>query len=149
MIRLTVKKPEDQELLPHYASPLSAAADLKSAVDITIEPMMQVKVPTGVFIDQIDTTKVPDGMIAALQIRARSGLALKHGITLTNGVGTIDGDYTHEICVLMWNTSAKSPLVIKRGDRIAQICGELLPRLDLDISSQQRMGGFGSTGFGA
>ncbi|MCY4380967.1 MAG: dUTP diphosphatase [Proteobacteria bacterium] len=145
MIRFKVGHPDDQCLLPVYATPLSAAADLKSSSNYILAPGAQEKVATGVYIAAVDTTSIPDNMIGSLEIRARSGLAYKHGITLTNGVGTIDSDYRDEICVLLWNTSTK-PFTIHRGDRIAQMCLQLMPRLDLTVVKQERLGGFGSTG---
>lgn len=130
---------------PQYATTLSAAADVCSAVDIVVASQARVKVPTGLWIAAVDQTNVPAYMIPALQIRARSGLAYKHGIMLTNGVGTIDADYKDEICVLLYNSSMQ-PFTIKKGDRIAQVCAELIPRLNLPVSTQLRQGGFGSTG---
>lgn len=145
MVRFRVASPSNKELIPFYATSLSVAADLKSSIDLTLKAYSQAKVPTGLWIASLDESKIPPQQVLELQIRARSGLAYKHGITLTNGVGTIDGDYRDEICVLLWNTSAKD-FPIKRGDRIAQICAQLLPRLDVPISQTKRTGGFGSTG---
>ncbi|MCY4443454.1 MAG: dUTP diphosphatase [Proteobacteria bacterium] len=145
MIRFKVKNVQDNCLLPYYATSLSVAADLKSAIDYLLTAGSQARIPTGLWIDHIDTSRLADGMMVELQVRARSGLAYKHGLTLTNGIGTIDADYPGEICVLLWNSSAKD-FEIKRGDRIAQICAHFLPRLDVPILSENRVGGFGSTG---
>ena len=130
--------------LPQYQTVGAAGVDLLAAVesDLTIEPLERVAVPTGIRVE------LPKGY--ELQIRGRSGLAIKHGVTLANGVGTIDSDYTGEICVLLVNLG-KEAFTIKRGDRIAQgilakfstinwiLCDELTDTARGD-------GGFGSTG---
>lgn len=126
----------------------SAGADLRSTTNLTISPGQVGRVSTGVFIDSVDWSKVPDGMIPELQIRARSGLAFKKQITLANGVGTIDADYPDEICVLLMNLGTE-PFVIQCGDRIAQLVANLVCRLPLGFASENnsvRIGGFGSTG---
>lgn len=130
---------------PSYETSHSAGADLKSSETVIIPPNGQVKVATGVWIDSVQWDKVPKGMIPELQIRARSGLAYKHGITLTNAVGTIDADYRHEICVLMWNTRDKE-FEVKQGDRIAQLLLNMTHRIDSIPIGGKRLGGFGSTG---
>ena len=100
--------------LPRYATPLSAGVDLRANLDapITLPPMGRCLVPTGLRI------ALPAGFEA--QVRPRSGLALKHGITLLNTPGTIDADYRGEIGVIMANLSAE-PFTIADGDRIAQL----------------------------
>ena len=100
--------------LPRYATPLSAGVDLRANLDapITLPPMGRCLVPTGLRI------ALPAGYEA--QVRPRSGLALKHGITLLNTPGTIDADYRGEIGVIMANLSAE-PFTIADGDRIAQL----------------------------
>ena len=131
--------------MPSYATAASAAADLRAASELIIAPGERSKVPTGVWIERVDWTKVPDGQIPELQVRARSGLAFKQGIMLTNGVGTIDADYPDEICVLLYN-SGKEPFVIQKGDRIAQVTLNIAARISgLDVGGT-RAGGFGSTG---
>lgn len=145
MISFRVQDSKDECLIPFYATSLSVAADLKSAIDVHVPPYGQVRVPTGLWIDTIDDSRIPDGMVVELQVRARSGLAFRHGITLTNGVGTIDADYPDEICVLLWNTRSQG-FQIHRNDRIAQICAQLIPRLDVVVMEKTREGGFGSTG---
>ena len=128
---------------PKYQTSLSSGADLHATIELVVPARAHVKVPTGVFIESV----LDDGgglTIPELQIRARSSLAYKHGITLSNGVGTIDADYRDEICVLLWNTSAKDYL-IKKGDRIAQLVCVLTHRLTQCEIGGQRVGGFGST----
>ncbi len=100
--------------LPQYATPLSAGLDLRANIDtpITIEPLQRCLVPTGLFM------ALPAGYEA--QVRPRSGLALKKGITVLNSPGTIDADYRGEICVILVNLSSEA-FVIEDGERIAQM----------------------------
>jgi dUTP pyrophosphatase len=142
MIKLKCLSPD---LMPSYATAASAAADLRAASDLVIAPGHHCKMSTGVWIDRVDWTRVPEGLIPELQIRARSGLAYKHGLMLTNGVGTIDADYRDEICVLLFN-SGLEPFIIQKGDRIAQITLNLVHRIDGLNTGGTRVGGFGSTG---
>jgi dUTP pyrophosphatase len=142
MITLKCQTPE---MMPSYATAASAAADLRAASELIIQAGHRAKVPTGVWIDRVDWSQVPEGMIPELQIRARSGLAFKYGIMLTNGIGTVDADYPDEICVLLFN-SGTEPFIIQRGDRVAQITLNLVQRMTDLNSGGQRSGGFGSTG---
>lgn len=142
MIHLRSNHPD---LMPSYASTASAAADLRAASESVIAPGERGRVQTGVWIDRVDWDRVPDGMIPELQVRARSGLAFKHGVMLTNGVGTVDADYPDEIGVLLFN-SGKSPFFIQKGDRIAQITLNLVARIPSLAFGGVRLGGFGSTG---
>lgn len=100
--------------LPEYKTPQSAGMDLRANIDeaVTLEPMSRVLVKTGLFI------ALPEGYEA--QIRPRSGLALKHGITVLNTPGTVDADYRGEIMVLLINLS-NTTFIINPGDRIAQM----------------------------
>ena len=130
--------------LPQYATALSAGLDLRANLeeDITLQPMERRLVPTGLSI------ALPEGYEA--QVRPRSGLALKHGITLLNTPGTIDADYRGEIGVIMVNLS-DTPFNIADGDRIAQLViaryeqaeWEAVEALD---STERGDGGFGHTG---
>ena len=130
--------------LPRYATPLSAGVDLRANLDapITLPPMGRCLVPTGLRI------ALPAGYEA--QVRPRSGLALKHGITLLNTPGTIDADYRGEIGVIMANLSAE-PFIIADGDRIAQLVvarhetAEWEPVETLD-DTERGEGGFGHSG---
>lgn len=105
---------ESHHDLPQYATPLSAGMDLRANLDepLTLQPMERRLVPTGLRI------ALPQGYEA--QVRPRSGLALKHGITLLNTPGTIDADYRGLIGVIMVNLSAE-PFTVNDGDRIAQL----------------------------
>ena len=100
--------------LPRYATPLSAGVDLCANLDapVTLAPLERRLVPTGLYI------ALPAGYEA--QVRPRSGLALKHGITLLNSLGTIDADYRGELGVILANLSDQ-PFTVADGDRIAQL----------------------------
>ncbi len=132
--------------LPAYETPLSAGMDLRAAVDdtapVTLKPGERGLIPTGLAI------ALPAGFEA--QIRPRSGLALKHGVTCLNTPGTIDADYRGEVKVILINLG-QEPFVIKRGERIAQVL--LAPvtqaaweRVDTLEETARGAGGFGSTG---
>jgi dUTP diphosphatase len=130
--------------LPAYATADSAGVDLIAAVaaDIVVAPGARALVPTGL------TIALPAGFEA--QVRPRSGLALKHGVTLLNTPGTIDADYRGEIGVILINHGAE-PFAIKRGDRIAQMIVAQVTRVvwrEVDALSEsgRGTGGFGSTG---
>lgn len=130
--------------LPQYATALSAGMDLKANIEepITLGSLERTMVPTGLFIE------LPEGFEA--QIRPRSGLAAKHGITVTNAPGTIDADYRGEICVLLVNLG-REPFVINPGERIAQMVVARHERVewqqvDVLAESGRGAGGFGSTG---
>lgn len=100
--------------LPHYQTELSAGMDLHADLkeEITLAPLQRALVPTGLFI------ALPQGTEA--QIRPRSGLAYKHGVTVLNSPGTIDADYRGEVKVLLVNLS-NEPFVVQNGERIAQM----------------------------
>lgn len=130
--------------LPAYATEQSAGMDLKASIDepIVLQPLERRLVPTGLYI------ALPVGFEA--QIRPRSGLALKKGITLLNTPGTIDADYRGEIGVIMINLS-KEPFEIQDGDRIAQMViarHEHAEWVDVDVldETERGAGGFGHTG---
>ena len=128
--------------LPEYATSGSAGMDLVSAVETEIKPMEISLIPTGL------TVAIPEGYEG--QIRPRSGMALKHGITLPNSPGTIDSDYRGEIKVIIQNLGTES-FVINRGDRIAQFIIAPVVRaewkqVDTLPESVRSTGGFGHTG---
>lgn len=132
--------------LPRYATPLSAGVDIRANTDgpVVLAPMERKLVPTGLRI------ALPPGYEA--QVRPRSGLALKHGITLLNTPGTIDADYRGEIGVIMANLSAE-PFTVNDGDRIAQLViarHELAEWVEVDElgETERGEGGFGHSGKG-
>lgn len=131
-----------EDLLPAKAHADDAAFDLRSRCDMIVPVNKSTLVPTGVFIE------LPVNYEA--QVRPRSGLALKHNITLTNSPGTVDAGYRGEVGVIMFNHGPEE-FAIKRGDRIAQMVIAELPVVELEtvetLSATDRgEGGFGSTG---
>jgi len=137
-----VKKLHKDAIIPEYQTSGSAGFDFCSLIDTVIEPGNQQLVPTGLAVEiPIDTE---------IQLRPRSGLALKHMISVTNSPGTIDSDYRGEIKVILLNLG-KEPFIIKKEDRIAQ--GVLAPYLTAgfevvkELSDTKRgSGGYGHTG---
>ena len=130
--------------LPSFATHSSAGMDLYAAVrdNVTLMPMQRLLIPTGIAI------ALPDGFEA--QIRPRSGLSLKHGITCLNTPGTIDADYRGEISVLLINLG-QEPFIITRGMRIAQMIIGQYSRIEWEVvqsldETARGVGGFGSTG---
>lgn len=130
--------------LPQYATPLSAGLDLRANIDedILLEPLERILISTGLFIE------LPEGWEA--QIRPRSGLALKHGLTVLNSPGTIDADYRGEIRVILINLSQES-FVIKNGERICQMVIASHAQVQwVEVNqideTQRGTGGFGHTG---
>lgn len=137
-------KAKEGVVLPRYETSSSAGMDIRAFIeeDIVLEAGSIVCVPTGLFLEIPDSYEV--------QVRPRSGLALKNGVTVLNSPGTIDSDYRGEVKVILINFS-KEPFIIKNGDRIAQIVPCAVTRcrfVEKDaLSSTGRMtGGFGSTG---
>lgn len=143
MIKIKVVNKGHQQL-PAYATVQSAGMDLRANIDkpITLHPMQRLLIPTGLHI------ALPEGYEA--QVRPRSGLALKHGITVLNTPGTIDADYRGEVMVLLVNFSTED-FVINDGERIAQMViarheqGEFIEVDELD-ETKRGEGGYGHTG---
>ena len=146
--KVSVKLRQDEACrdisIPRYMSDSASGLDLRAAVkeEIVLAPGKRFLVPTGLFIE------VPPGFEA--QIRPRSGLAIKHGISIVNAPGTIDADYRGEIGVVLINLGEK-PFIIRRGDRIAQMIIKEVVRAELveedELSETGRnSGGFGHTG---
>lgn len=130
--------------LPEYATPYSAGMDLRANIDapVVLKPLQRALIPTGLYI------QLPEGYEA--QIRPRSGLAVKHGISIVNSPGTIDADYRGEIRVILVNLSDQE-FVINDGERICQMVIAEHARVqwqavdELD-ETQRGAGGFGHTG---
>ena len=130
--------------LPEYATPLSAGIDLRANIDesVILKQMERKLIPTGLFIE------LPEGYEA--QIRPRSGLAIKKGITVLNSPGTIDADYRGEVCIILINLSAED-FVINDGERICQMViashaqAEWVEVTELG-ETNRGVGGFGHTG---
>lgn len=130
--------------MPGYATEHSAGMDLKANIDddITLLPLQRVLVPTGLFI------QLPEGFEA--QIRPRSGLSFKYGVTVLNSPGTIDADYRGEIKVILVNLSDQ-PFIIKDGERICQMVIAKYQRsnlIEVEVldDTDRGEGGFGHTG---
>lgn len=130
--------------LPSYATPGSSGVDLRAAIeeDLWMAPGARRVIPTGLRLE------IPIGWEG--QVRARSGLALRHGLGLPNAPGTIDADYRGELGVLLANFGDR-PVRLRRGDRIAQLVfapvGRAVLELDVELAGSERGdGGFGSTG---
>ncbi len=130
--------------LPSYATSLSAGMDLRANLDqpIELQPLQRTLVPTGLYL------ALPEGYEA--QVRPRSGLAIKKGITVLNSPGTIDADYRGEVCVILVNLSSE-PFVIADGERIAQMViarHEQVEWCEVEVlaDTERGAGGFGHTG---
>ena len=143
MIDVPITRLDLEMPAPAYAQPNDAGADLRSTIDLTLEPGERAMVPTGIAI------ALPDGYAAF--VHPRSGLAIKHGLSMVNTPGTIDAGYRGEISVLLINHDRTQPIEISRGDRIAQL---VIQRVEharfVDVEelpdSVRGSGGFGSTG---
>ena len=144
-VRVSWVRQEDASLpLPTYQTPGSAGVDLRAAVaeSVTLEPGQRMLVPTGL------SFEIPEGWEG--QVRPRSGIAFRHGVTVLNAPGTIDADYRGEVQVLLIH-HGDTPFVIDRGERIAQMvfapCTQAVLTLASDLTSTARgAGGFGHTG---
>lgn len=130
--------------LPQYATKGSSGMDIRASLNIpvTLQPMERILIPTGLFVE------IPTGY--EIQVRPRSGLAIKQGITCLNTPGTIDSDYRGEIKIILINLSTEEQ-VINHGDRIAQIIIQKVERAALESveilnQTERAEGGFGHTG---
>ena len=134
----------DPELpLPRYAKGGDAGADIVSRIDITLAPGERALVPTGIAI------ALPDGYVAL--VHPRSGLAIKHGVTMVNAPGTVDAGYRGELQIILINHDRSESVSFKRGDRIAQLVIQRVERAEfVEVhelpGSGRGTGGFGSTG---
>lgn len=144
-MKLKIKILNEKAIVPHRATTGSAGMDLHACIDepITIKPLERVLIPTGI------ATELPSNDYAIF-LFARSGLGIKHGIALANGVGVVDSDYRGEICVGLQNSSNES-YTIHPNDRIAQmvVIPVYSPEIALTIQlgeTERNIGGFGSTG---
>jgi dUTP pyrophosphatase len=128
--------------LPSYATPGAAGMDVVAAEDIDLQPGQRHAVATGFRV------AIPDGF--EIQVRPRSGLAFKHGVTVPNTPGTIDSDYRGELKILMINHGGE-PFAVRRGERIAQLVPAAVTLASFDEvddldETHRGHGGFGSTG---
>lgn len=144
-VSLKIKRLPHAKGLPQYATGGSAGLDLMAAIEkpLILEAGERTRIPTGIIV------QIPEGYEG--QVRARSGLADKAGICLSNGVGTIDSDYRGEVIVLAMN-AGKEAYTFQPGERVAQIIITPVPKVqieevdELDDGAERGAGGFGSTG---
>jgi len=143
-VKLRIKRLRSDAILPRYMSDAAAGLDLAAAVDdpVVLDPGARAAVGTGLAIE------LPVGYEG--QVRPRSGLAMRHGVTLTNAPGTIDADYRGEVRILVIN-HGQEPVTIATGDRIAQLV--IAPVVQAQVvevdelgDTDRGAGGFGSTG---
>lgn len=144
MTILKIKRLEHNKVLPEYKTEGAAGMDLCAAIEepVTLKPLERILVPTGLKIE------LEHGYEA--QIRPRSGLSIKHGITLINCVGTIDEDYRGEVCVPVVNIS-NEPYTIEPQERIAQMIIARVEQAEIEVvteltDTERGIGGFGHTG---
>jgi len=143
-VNVQVLKIRETAMLPEYHTTGAAAADVHACLDepMILQPMERKMIPTGIAL------AIPSGY--EVQLRARSGLSIKHGITMVNGVGTIDSDYRGEVGVLMINLG-QEPFTVEPGMRIAQMVLSKYEQIewqpvDMLDETVRGIGGYGSTG---
>ena len=142
-LRIEVVRLDTGLPLPAYAHPGDAGADLVTAVDVSLAPGERALVPTGIAI------ALPEGYVAL--VHPRSGLAARHGLSIVNTPGTVDAGYRGEISVLLVNHDLRTPIELRRGDRIAQLVVQRVERaayveVERLPDSVRGDGGYGSTG---
>ena len=143
MVKVLISRLDPSVPAPSYAKPGDAGADICSRVDMVIEPGERALVPTGLSI------ALPNGYVAL--VHPRSGLAIKHGISMVNTPGTVDAAYRGELQVILINHDLRESFQIKKGDRIAQLVIQRVESADfIEVESlpgtNRGNGGFGSTG---
>ncbi len=142
-MRVAIRRLDADVPLPAYARPGDAGLDLYAAESVTVEPGARVLVRTGIAL------AIPDGFAAL--VLPRSGLALRHGLTVLNSPGLIDSGYRGEVKVLVVNTDRRTAVKLARGDRVAQLVVQRIETVQLTEvdelpTSERGTGGFGSTG---
>jgi dUTP pyrophosphatase len=143
LITVAIRRLDTDLPLPAYARPGDAGLDLCAAEAVTVEPGARLLVRTGIAV------AIPDGFAAL--VLPRSGLALRHGLTVLNSPGLIDAGYRGEVKVLVINTDARTAVKVARGDRIAQLVVQRVEAVQLTEvdelpASERGAGGFGSSG---
>jgi dUTP pyrophosphatase len=143
MVEIMVRRLDDSVPLPSYAHQGDAGADLATTVDVTLEPGERALVPTGL------SLALPEGYVAL--VHPRSGLAARFGVSIVNAPGTIDAGYRGEVKVLLVNLDPAEPVVLSRGDRVAQLVVQRVERasfveVEALPGSTRGDGGYGSTG---
>ena len=143
MTKVLIKRLDPTVPLPTYAKAGDAGADLATRIDFTIKPGERMLIPTGISI------ALPNGFVAL--VHPRSGLAIKHGISMVNTPGTVDAGFRGELQVILINHDLTESVSFKKGDRIAQLVIQKVERADfIEVEhlpgSERSSGGFGSTG---
>ena len=142
-VQVLITRLDPDLALPRYAKGGDAGADIVSRIDITLAPGERALVPTGIAI------ALPDGYVAL--VHPRSGLAIKHGVTMVNAPGTVDAGFRGELQIILINHDKNESVSFKRGDRIAQLVIQKVERAEfVEVQelpgSGRGTGGFGSTG---
>jgi dUTP pyrophosphatase len=142
-VQVLITRLDESVPMPTYAKPGDAGADLTARVDVTLQPGERALVPTGISI------ALPNGYVAL--VHPRSGLAIKHGVTMVNAPGTVDAGFRGELQVILINHDPKEAISFKKGDRIAQLVIQQVERAYfIEVQSlpgsDRGAGGFGSTG---
>lgn len=142
-VQVLISRSDDSVPLPFYAKGGDAGADLTSRIEITLQPGERALVPTGISI------ALPDGYAAF--VHPRSGLAIKHGVSMVNTPGTVDAGFRGELQVILINHDRHEAITFHKGDRIAQLVIQKVERAEfVEVEylpgSERGHGGFGSTG---
>lgn len=144
-MNVKIQKLREDAIIPEYQTEHAAAMDVHACIDqpMTLQPLERAMVPTGLAFE------LPEG--TEMQVRARSGMSIKHGMTMVNGIGTIDADYRGELNILMINLSQEA-FTIEPGMRVAQLLVSRYEKVEWESAdtlseSARGAGGFGSTGF--
>jgi dUTP pyrophosphatase len=140
-VQVLIKRLDPDVPLPNYAKGGDAGADIVSAIDITLAPGERALVPTGISI------ALPDGYVAL--VHPRSGLAIKHGVTMVNSPGTVDAGYRGELKLILINHDPKESVSFKRGDRVAQLVIQQVERVKFVEVEELPGSGRGTDGFGS
>lgn len=142
-VRVPLQALDPELSLPAYAYAGDAGVDLRAACDEVLQPFERKLIPCGIAL------AIPRGYAGF--VLPRSGLAIKHGVSLVNAPGLIDSDYRGEVCAVLVNLDAHEPFAVKRGDRIAQLVIMPVPAVEFAASeelpdTERGAGGFGSSG---
>jgi dUTP pyrophosphatase len=140
--KLLIKLLDPEMAVPRYAHPGDAGLDLPSRIDLVLGPGERALIPTGLAV------AMPEGYAGF--VLPRSGLAVRHGITMVNAPGLIDSGYRGEVAIVLLNTDKSEPFTIKRGDRIGQLVLQRVVAATVELASEldataRGEGGFGST----
>lgn len=141
MVEVLIKRLDEGVPLPTYAKGGDAGADLVTCIDVSLAPGERKLIPTGIAI------ALPDGYAAF--VHPRSGLAIKHGVSMVNAPGTVDAGYRGELQIILINHDPKETVLFSRGDRIAQLVIQKVERADFVEVSELPGSGRGTDGFGS